>query len=102
MLNKFASFFFRDTLALYPDDVPSTLDYAARVQRTDPMNERFTESSAVRHVVNLSHDRSGYLKIENVEIPNETADTFSIVDVPSATDASTTGFEASEGDSARS
>jgi hypothetical protein len=73
------TFFFKDSLALYPDEIPNTLDYVNRVQRTDPLNERFVESSATKHVVNLAHDRSGYLKIKNLEIPNENGD-FSIND----------------------
>ena len=56
-------------LALYPDELKSTLCYARRVQRTDPLMEAEVESSVgpARPGFAIDHDMDGPVSL-NVEI----------------------------------
>jgi hypothetical protein len=82
MINKLWNVFVPSRMIFYPDEVSGILAYHQRVQRTDPLRERFTESSAVRHVVNLEYANSGYLKIQlEINREDETRGGFSICDI---------------------
>jgi hypothetical protein len=91
MFSKLRSIFRSNKLKLYPEDIRETLGYHKRVQRTDPMNHRYTESYVVRHIVNLAYERSGYLKIKHMEISRATSSTLSICDIKRKGEPAKTG-----------
>jgi hypothetical protein len=71
MISKLWNTFAPSTQKLYPDDIPEILGYQERMRRTDPMNERFTESSAGEPsglVLSLWVERDGPLKFSTIEI----------------------------------
>lgn len=60
----------KQTLKMYPDEVSTTLCYQRRIQRLDPMNEAYTESSTStpRPGFVIDHSQDGRVVLQNVEI----------------------------------